>query len=80
MKLIEGRIGRFLDKLRPMVGYAGVLRPHLGSTANPGATRPDARSASVEVSHAMGLEYDAFGDVSAYRLPVLVMRLDPVNG
>jgi ubiquinone/menaquinone biosynthesis C-methylase UbiE len=43
------------------------------------ALRAHARSASVEVRHAMGLEYDAFGDVSAYRLPVLVVRLDPVN-
>lgn len=44
------------------------------------ALRAHARSASVEVRRAMGLEYDAFGEVSAYRLPVLVMRLDPVHG
>jgi ubiquinone/menaquinone biosynthesis C-methylase UbiE len=44
------------------------------------ALRAHARSASEEIRHAMGLEYDEHGDVSACRLPVLVMRLDPVNG
>jgi hypothetical protein len=44
------------------------------------ALRAHARSASEEFRQAMGLEFDVSGEVSAYRLPVLVMRLDPLGG
>jgi len=40
------------------------------------ALRTHAQSADEAVRRAMGLEYDAAGDVVAYHLPVLVMRLD----
>jgi ubiquinone/menaquinone biosynthesis C-methylase UbiE len=43
------------------------------------ALRAHVRTASDRVRSAMRLEFDASGEVSAYHLPVLVMRLDPIG-